>query len=71
MKRTGRVELLGLSFDAVTIETAVANCLEFCRTPRTSHTVITANASHLCMTRRDPELALACRAAQLIVADGM
>ena len=71
MKRTGRVELLGLSFDAVTIETAVANCLEFCRTPRTSHTVITANASHLCMTRRDPELAQACRAAQLIVADGM
>jgi UDP-N-acetyl-D-mannosaminuronic acid transferase (WecB/TagA/CpsF family) len=33
--------------------------------------VITANASHLCMMRRDPELALACRAAHLTVADGM
>ena len=71
MKRTERAELLGLSFDAVTIETAVARCLEFCGTPRTSHTVITANAFHLCMVRRDPELALACRAANLTVADGM
>jgi len=37
MKRTERAELLGLSFDAVTMETAVARCLEFCRGPRTSH----------------------------------
>ena len=66
-----RAELLGLPFDAVTMETAVARCLEFCRAPRTSHTVITANASHLCMMRRDPELASACRAAHLTVADGM
>jgi N-acetylglucosaminyldiphosphoundecaprenol N-acetyl-beta-D-mannosaminyltransferase len=71
MKRTERVELLGLSFDTVTIETAVARCLGFCRAPRTSHTVITANASHLCMMRHDPELALACRAAHLTLADGM
>jgi N-acetylglucosaminyldiphosphoundecaprenol N-acetyl-beta-D-mannosaminyltransferase len=71
MKRTERAELLGLSFDTVTMETAVARCLEFCRAPRASHTVITANASHLCMMRRDPELALACRAAHLILADGM
>ena len=42
-----------------TMETAVARCLELCRAPRTSHLVITANASHLCMMRRDPELALA------------
>jgi len=71
MKRTERVELLGLSFDAVTMETAVARCLEFCRAPRAAHIVITANASHLCMMRNDPELALVCRAAHLIVADGM
>jgi N-acetylglucosaminyldiphosphoundecaprenol N-acetyl-beta-D-mannosaminyltransferase len=71
MKRAERAELLGLSFDAVTIETAVARCLEFCRAPRTSHTVITANASHLCMMRHDPELTLACRAANLTLADGM
>ncbi len=71
MKRTATAELLGLSFDTVTMETAVARCLDLCRAPRTSHTVITANASHLCMMRRDPELALACRTAHLTVADGM
>jgi N-acetylglucosaminyldiphosphoundecaprenol N-acetyl-beta-D-mannosaminyltransferase len=70
-ERAERAVLLGLSFDAVTIETAVARCLAFCRAPRTSHTVITANASHLCMMRHDPALARACRAAQLTVADGM
>jgi len=32
---------------------------------------MTVNASHLCMMRRDPELARACRAGQLTVADGM
>ena len=71
MTRTEMGEMLGLSFHAVTMETAVARCLEFCRGPRTSHTVITANASHLCMMRRDPELALACRAGHLTVVDGM
>jgi len=71
MNRTERAELLGLSFDAVTMETAVARCIELCRGPRTSHMLITANASHLCMMRRDPQLALACRAGHLIVADGM
>lgn len=71
MKRTERAELLGLSFDAVTMETAVARCLEFCHGPRISHTVITANAYQLCMMRHDPQLAQACRAAHLTVADGM
>ena len=64
-------DLLGLSFDTVSMEVAVTRCLELCRAPRTSHTVITANASHLCMMRYDPELTRACRAAHLIVADGM
>ena len=71
MKHSEKAELLGLSFDAVTMETAVARCLELCRSPRTSHTIITANASHLCMMRRDPELAQACRAGDFILADGM
>jgi N-acetylglucosaminyldiphosphoundecaprenol N-acetyl-beta-D-mannosaminyltransferase len=71
MTRSNRAELLGLSFDTVTMEAAVARCLEFCRAPRASHTVITANASHLCMRRHDLELALACQAANLTVADGM
>ena len=71
MKRTGKSELLGVSFEAVAMESVVARCLEFCRAPRTSHTVITANAFHLCMLRRHRELALSCRAAHLTVADGM
>ena len=71
MKRTETAELLGLAFDAVTLEAAATRCLEMCRGPRISHTVITANASHICMMRHDPELALACRAAHLTVADGM
>ena len=66
-----RAELLGLSFDTVGMDTAVACCLELCRAPRASHVVMTVNASHLCMMRRDPELARACRAGELTVADGM
>jgi N-acetylglucosaminyldiphosphoundecaprenol N-acetyl-beta-D-mannosaminyltransferase len=71
MNRTDRAELLGLSFDAVTMESAVAQCLGLCRAPRASHTVITANAYQLCMMRHDPELARACRAGRITVADGM
>jgi N-acetylglucosaminyldiphosphoundecaprenol N-acetyl-beta-D-mannosaminyltransferase len=71
MPRTERAELLGLSFDTVTMDAAVARCIELCRGPRTSHTIITVNASHLCMMRRDPQLARACQAGDLIVADGM
>jgi N-acetylglucosaminyldiphosphoundecaprenol N-acetyl-beta-D-mannosaminyltransferase len=71
MKHTSKSELLGVSFEAVPMETAVARCLEFCSGPRTSNTVITANASHLCMMRHDSELAASCRAARMTVADGM
>jgi N-acetylglucosaminyldiphosphoundecaprenol N-acetyl-beta-D-mannosaminyltransferase len=66
-----RRELLGLAFDPATMEDAVALCLEWCRAPRAPHTVITANASILCLMRRDPELAAACRAGDLVLADGM
>jgi exopolysaccharide biosynthesis WecB/TagA/CpsF family protein len=69
--RADRAELLGLVFDIVTMDKAVAQCLEMCRAPRASHLVVTANASHLCMMRHDPELAMACRAGTLTVADGM
>jgi N-acetylglucosaminyldiphosphoundecaprenol N-acetyl-beta-D-mannosaminyltransferase len=71
MRHTERAELLGLSFDTVTMESAVARCLEMCRTPGTAHVVITVNAAHLCMMRRDSELALASRSAHLTVVDGM
>jgi N-acetylglucosaminyldiphosphoundecaprenol N-acetyl-beta-D-mannosaminyltransferase len=71
MRSTATAELMGLSFDAVTMDAAVARCLDLCRAPRSSHTVITANAAHLCMMRRDPELARACQESHLTLADGM
>ncbi|HEY7725524.1 MAG TPA: WecB/TagA/CpsF family glycosyltransferase [Anaeromyxobacteraceae bacterium] len=49
----------------------MARCLDWCRGPRASHTVITANSSHLCMMRRDPELWRSCHAGDMVVADGM
>lgn len=64
-------ELLGLSFEGLDMESVVGRCLEWCHAPRTAHTIITANASHLCMMRRDPELRTSCRAGNLVVADGM
>ena len=71
MKTTEQAELLGISIDTVTMGSAVARCIELCRAPRTSHTVLTVNAAHLCMMRRDPELAQALHGGQLTVADGM
>jgi exopolysaccharide biosynthesis WecB/TagA/CpsF family protein len=69
--RRQRAELMGLPFDKLTMDDTVARCLEMCRAPRASHTIVTVNASHLCLMRRDPELAQACRAGDLVVADGM
>ncbi len=64
-------ELLDLRFARATMESAVAQCLAWCAGPRASHTVITANAAILCMMRRDRELRAACRAGDLVLADGM
>lgn len=66
-----RSELLGLEFARNRMAPLVAQCMAWCRGPRASHIVVTANASHLCMMRRDPELRKACQAADLVVADGM
>jgi N-acetylglucosaminyldiphosphoundecaprenol N-acetyl-beta-D-mannosaminyltransferase len=66
-----RAELLGLEFARAPMGTVVARCLAWCRGPRASHVVVTANASHLCMMRRDAALREACQAADLSVADGM
>ena len=71
MRHTATAELMGLAFDAVPMDAAVARCLDLCRAPRSSHTIITANAAHLCMMRRDPELARACKESHLTLADGM
>lgn len=67
----GRSELLGLEFERAGMSPLVARLLAWCRGPRQSHIVVTANASHLCMMRRDSELRHACQAADMAVPDGM
>jgi len=52
------------------MKAAVERCVEWCRPPRTPHTVLTANAAILCMKRRDRALDAACRNADLVVPDG-
>lgn len=71
MTAAGRSPLLGLDFERAGMAGVVAQCLAWCEAPRASHVVVTANASHLCMMRRDPELRHACQAADLAVPDGM
>jgi exopolysaccharide biosynthesis WecB/TagA/CpsF family protein len=67
----GRSELLGLEFERDGIESVAARCLAWTSQTRRSHIVVTANASHLCLMRRDARLRDACRAADVVVADGM
>lgn len=62
---------MGLQFDSETMQSALDRCLAWCEGPRSSHTVVTANAGVLCMMRRDPQLEAACRAGDLVLADGM
>lgn len=71
MSSSNRAELLDLEFEQSRMAPIVSQCLAWCRGSRKSHIVVTANASHLCMMRRDPELRSACKAADLAVADGM
>lgn len=66
-----RAELLGLDFERVRTGDMVERCLAWCRGPRRTHIVVTANASHLCMMRSDPSLREACQKADAAVADGM
>lgn len=66
-----KARLLGLNFDALTMPEVIGWCVNQCKGPRTTHTIVTANASHLCLMRRDSAFAAACRAADLTVADGM
>lgn len=70
MPESARVDLMGLGFDRVDMARAVDRCLHWCAS-RVPHTVVTANAAILCTMRRDSELAAACRAGDLNLADGM
>jgi len=71
MNRVESADLLGLRFAKLRAPETVDRCLEWAGAQSGSHVVITANASHLIMMRRDPELFRACVAGDLAVADGM
>lgn len=71
MGRGERIEFLGLPFDGLTMGEVLARCLSWCSGPRSPHTVITANASIICMMRGDPVLREACLTGDLVVPDGM
>jgi hypothetical protein len=68
MKHTEREELLGLSFDAATVEIAIARHLEQCRGPCSS---LPVTAVQLTLMRRDLKLSLAYLTSHLSVADGL
>jgi exopolysaccharide biosynthesis WecB/TagA/CpsF family protein len=53
------------------MQSAVSQCVQWCLGPRAPHTVITVNASIVCMMRSDATLREACLRGDLIVADGM
>jgi len=71
MKTEVKPELLDLTFDPATMDSAVDRCIEWAEGPRATHVVVTANAAVLCMMRHDDELSAACRAGDLVLADGM
>lgn len=71
MEPGDRRDLLGCTFDRVTLLSAVERCIGWCLGPRAAHTVVTLNAAGLCLTRRDTAVREACRRADLVVADGM
>ena len=68
---SARVELFDCPFDLTGMQAAIDQCVRWCSEPRVPHTVVTMNASLLCMIRRDEELRSACRAGDLILADGV
>ncbi len=68
---TERLELMGCPFDPVTMDEAVRRAVAWCRGERRPHVVLTMNVAHLVAMRSHPEFAAACRAADLVVADGL
>jgi exopolysaccharide biosynthesis WecB/TagA/CpsF family protein len=66
-----RAAFLGVTFDLIDRKTAVDRCLAYIDAPRQTQTIITANASHICMLRRDGGFAAACANADMTIADGM
>ena len=65
------VRILRCNIDAATMSSALAWCLETCRTNGPARILLTANASHLVQVQDDPALRQVCDAADFVTADGM
>ena len=66
-----RVTIMDCPFDSVTFDGAVDRIVQWCRSATRARTVVTMNAGQLVAMQRDPALAAACRAGDLIVPDGV
>jgi exopolysaccharide biosynthesis WecB/TagA/CpsF family protein len=66
-----RTELWGCPFDPVSMADAVARAAAWCEGDRRPRTIVTMNAALVVAMRRDPDLARACRAGDLVLADGV
>ena len=71
MTKPDKIELMGLSFDSVTMDQTVDLCLDWCSDSKPAKTLMTINAALLMMMRSNQELAIANKAGDLIVADGL
>jgi N-acetylglucosaminyldiphosphoundecaprenol N-acetyl-beta-D-mannosaminyltransferase len=65
------VKVLDCPIDSLTMDQALAWCLDACRSDRRASILLTANASHLVDMQRNPQLRQVCLAADLVTADGM
>lgn len=66
-----RSELMGCPFDRITMADALTRATSWCERDRRPHTIVTMNAALIVAMRRDADLARACRAGDLVVADGV
>ena len=67
-----RIRFMGCAIDSMTREQTLQLVLEWCRQKEAPpRTLITLNAALLMMMKSNPELAQACNAGDVIVADGM
>ncbi len=66
-----RQELMDCPFDRITMGEAVSRAIGWCLDGGHPRTIVTMNAALLVSMRRDRELARACRAGDLVVADGV
>ncbi len=71
MKLLDQAELFDTNFNRMTMRDAVDQCIAWCKEPRRSHVVLTANAAILCMKRENAELSEACGKADMVVPDGV